>query len=326
MIATRVRTWPTRVWGWIGTRDPVRSGRCEGSEFWVNLGGIGFVFACFFSWECLYKSWLGWIWVSNSELSKSCVELGLVDHSKSSDSINRTILHNILPSSITMKHTTPPKKPALDPIAEWRAWQALAVYFTVLLNRQLRRRWLLEQKSMQHLPVAQRFRPLLFLEPVPSLHKPILPSPSTSPSLTAKYNPYDHEALATLKTKVRLLRARVEKGKELASEIERRMLDPTIQFPTHFCHTCVVGGDVVDVLLTTCGHRVCRVCLSFGLDAQGAYECCICFAPATFVARSPLSGARSCSVQMSSVGKSKRALGRGVGAGKACLGTLVKPS
>ncbi|KAJ5158399.1 Zinc finger RING-type [Penicillium coprophilum] len=81
----------------------------------------------------------------------------------------------------------------------------------------------------------------------------------------------------------------LEKGKELAAEIERRMaLDPPIKFPTHFCHNCVQDGEMVEVLLTKCGHRVCRTCLDFLTDADGQYECSICFVPAEFVARSPL--------------------------------------
>lgn len=212
----------------------------------------------------------------------------------------------------TLQDTQPPL--TLDPVSEWRAWQALSVYFTVLLNRQIRRRWLLEHKCMEDIPMSQHFRPFIFLEPVPTLHKPRIPKDSdTDISLAyitnSKYNPYNKTALEAIKTKVHLLRARVEKGKELASEIERRMQDPRIQFPTHFCHTCVMGGDSVDVLLTKCGHRVCRTCLSFGLDASGVYECSICFAPTSFVAKSPLGPQRSCSEHISSV--SKRFIPRG---------------
>ncbi|KAJ5578210.1 uncharacterized protein N7459_007174 [Penicillium hispanicum] len=205
----------------------------------------------------------------------------------------------------------------LDAVSEWRAWQALAVYFTVLLNRQLRRRWQLEQKCMQDRPVAQRFRPVFFLEPIPVLHPPC---PRSA----------DHKALATLKSKVRLLRARVEKGKELAAEIDRRLRDGAVAFPTHFCHTCVVGGDVADILLTKCGHRVCRTCLGFGVGADGVYECSICFAPTSFVARSPLSALRACSEEMACVSRRvvSRAGGgqaRGGSAAAALLAPLVKP-
>jgi hypothetical protein len=41
-------------------------------------------------------------------------------------------------------------------------------------------------------------------------------------------------------------------------------------------------------LLTTCGHRVCRTCIQYGVDENGVYECSICFAPTGFVARSPV--------------------------------------
>ena len=211
----------------------------------------------------------------------------------------------------------------LDPVSEWRAWQALSVYFTVQLNRQIRRRWLLEQKSLENKPIAQRFRPFIFLEPVPVLHKPlILPSDTKLTTATSEsehvyishiqnsnYNPYNKPALEELKIKVRLLHARVEKGKELASEIERRMQDPRIQFPTHFCYTCVMDGDCADILLTKCGHRVCRTCLSFGVDSNKVYECSICFSPTEFVSRSPLGPQRSCSEHISSV--SKRFMSRG---------------
>ncbi|KAJ5771242.1 uncharacterized protein N7511_003293 [Penicillium nucicola] len=151
----------------------------------------------------------------------------------------------------------------LDPISEWRAWQALSIIYTVLLNRQIQRRWLLEQQCMADCPITQRFRPLLFLEPIPTLHRPV-PGPITTPSskcISPKcnpnqaYNPYNAATLAILREKVHLLRARVEKGKELASEIERRMVSPRIRFPTHFCYTCV-GDEGVEVLLTKCGHRV----------------------------------------------------------------------
>ncbi|OQD78147.1 hypothetical protein PENDEC_c001G05969 [Penicillium decumbens] len=122
-------------------------------------------------------------------------------------------------SSSSTSSTSSEELLTLDPISEWRAWQALSIYFTVLLNRQLRRRWLLEHACMKDKPICQRFRPITFFELVPTLHKPRIPSPS-DPNPT-KNNPYNAEALAALKTSVRLLRGRVEKGKELASEIER---------------------------------------------------------------------------------------------------------
>ncbi|KAJ5247466.1 hypothetical protein N7468_002449 [Penicillium chermesinum] len=192
----------------------------------------------------------------------------------------------------------------LDPISEWRAWQALSVYFAVLLNRQIRRRWELENECLASRPLSHRLAkvsmPIIFLEPVPTLHRPCTAPTSNA---RAKYDPYNAPALEALKTKARLLRARLEKCKELASEIERRMLDPRVPFPTHFCHTCVVDGDVADILLTKCGHRVCHTCLSFGLDENGAYECSICIAPAQFVARSPLTRQRSSSEHISNASR-----------------------
>lgn len=217
---------------------------------------------------------------------------------------------------------TPKTQPPLlhlDPISEYRAWQALQIYFTVLLNRQLHRRFQLEQKAMQDLPVSRRFRPVILLEPVPTLTKP----PTT---ITRK-------ALHSLQAKVHLLRARVEKGKELASEIERRMHNTSIAFPTHFCHTCVVDGESggVEVLLTKCGHRVCRTCLGFGTDGEGVYECSICFRPAQLVVRGRerapvgfgvgVSGQRSCNEQIVSV--SRRLVGGGGGGGGRAKGMVT---
>lgn len=232
-----------------------------------------------------------------------------------------------MPKHSRSPETQPPLK--LDPLSEWRALQALSIYFTVLLNRQIRRRWLLEHKCMEDRPVSQRFRPVIFLEPLPTLHKPAITS-AKDPTINQandKHNPYNPQTLSTLKQKVHLLRARVEKGKELACEIERRRQNPSITFPTHFCHTCVVGGDVVEILLTKCGHRVCRTCLEFGAGRDGVYECSICFKPAQFVARSPLGpGARSRSEQISSVkGGFLAGSKRGVGVERMWT-TLVQPS
>ena len=122
---------------------------------------------------------------------------------------------------------------------------------------------------MKDRPVSQRFCPVVFLEPIPTLPKPRIPSPTNAIKPNDKHNPYNAAALSDLEAKVHLLRGRVEKGKELASEIERRMLDPRITFPTHFCHTCVVGGEKGRGTLTKCGHRVCRICLEFGIDEEG---------------------------------------------------------
>lgn len=175
--------------------------------------------------------------------------------------------------------TSTPTPDPLDPISSWRAWQTLTTIYTILLNRQIRRRWVLEQKSMQNKPLCERFQPLIFLEPVPTLQRP---NPTLTPTKNAT-------TMNKLRTKAALLRARIEKGKELTSEIERRMAqDPPIRFPTHFCHTCVQDGERVEVLLTKCGHRVCRICLQYGVDGDGVYECSICFLPTGFVARSPL--------------------------------------
>lgn len=178
----------------------------------------------------------------------------------------------------------------LDPISEWRAWQALSIIYTVLLNRQIWRRWLLEHKCMEDRSLSQRFRPVILLEAVPTIHKPNTTTKfNKNPTKNQAYNPYNPTTMATLRTRVALLRARVEKGKEFAAEIERRMVQtPRIRYPTHFCHTCVDDGERVEVLLTKCGHRVCRTCLEYGVDENGIYDCSICFAPAEFVARSPL--------------------------------------
>ncbi|KAJ5883603.1 uncharacterized protein N7473_010489 [Penicillium subrubescens] len=204
------------------------------------------------------------------------------------------------------KQTQPPL--TLDSISESRALQTLEIYFTILLNRQITRRFQLEQQAMHDLPVSQRFRPVILLEPVPTLQKPHSPSTNT---------------LAILKTKIHLLRARVEKGKELASEIERRMQNPYITFPTHFCHTCVVDGESggVEVLLTKCGHRVCRTCLGFGMDGNGVYECSICFRPAQFVVRE--TGRSPLGVEMG------KGMGEGVGEQKkrgGCPGQIANVS
>jgi hypothetical protein len=90
----------------------------------------------------------------------------------------------------------------------------------------------------------------------------------------------------------------------------------------------VVGGDKVDVLLTKCGHRVCRTCLEFWVDGDGVYECSICFAPTSFVARSPLGSQRSCSCSEAEhlSGVSKKLVPRGKkAAGQVLRGPLVKP-
>ncbi|KAJ6163799.1 hypothetical protein N7497_003778 [Penicillium chrysogenum] len=159
----------------------------------------------------------------------------------------------------------------LDPISEWRAWQALS-------------------NNLHGTPKPPNSAPLA---PGTQMHGRPTPQPTLqfnkNPTKNQAYNPYNPTTMATLRTKVALLRARVEKGKELAAEIERRMVQtPRIRYPTHFCHTCVEDGERVEVLLTKCGHRVCRTCLEYGVDENGIYDCSICFAPAEFVARSLL--------------------------------------
>ncbi|KAJ9480687.1 hypothetical protein VN97_g12852 [Penicillium thymicola] len=195
----------------------------------------------------------------------------------------------------------------LDPISEWRTWQALSIIYTVMLNRQIRRRWVLEHKCMEDRPLSERFRPVIFLEAVPTIHKP---SSTTKNQIN---NPFNTSTMSKLRTKVEFLRARVEKGKELASQIERRMVQsPRIEYPTHFCHTCVESGEGVEVLLTKCGHRVCRTCLGYGIDEAGVYECSICFAPAEFVARNLLLMTKACLEKVSSTVSKGREIGMGI--------------
>ncbi|KAJ9481322.1 hypothetical protein VN97_g12165 [Penicillium thymicola] len=103
----------------------------------------------------------------------------------------------------------PPTEPTLtlDPISEWRAWQALSIIYTVLLNRQIRRRWLLEHKCMEDRPLSQRFRPVILLEVVPTIHKPNTTTKfNKNPTKNQAYNPYNPTTMATLRTKVALLR------------------------------------------------------------------------------------------------------------------------
>ncbi|KAG0155041.1 hypothetical protein PDIDSM_614 [Penicillium digitatum] len=123
-----------------------------------------------------------------------------------------------------MSPSKTPTPDPLDPISTWRAWQTLTIIYTILLNRQIRRRWLLEQICMQDNPLYDRFQPLIFLEPVPTLQEP---NTNPTPSKYATNNPFNRSTMHKLRTRAAVLRARVEKGKELASEIERRMVqDP----------------------------------------------------------------------------------------------------
>jgi hypothetical protein len=173
-------------------------------------------------------------------------------------------------------------KSQFDLAAEWRVWQALSVWFTVCLNRQIQSRWLLERECLRDRSAPRGFYPVIFLEPIPSLCKsPILNHPKDG---TIR--------LETIKLKVRLLRAHVEKCQELASEIKWRMQSPLIRYPAHFCHTCIVDGgneDTIEVLLARCGHRICWTCLSFEIDDLGACKCSICGVPVVFVPTPPLS-------------------------------------
>ncbi|KAJ5511954.1 Zinc finger RING-type [Penicillium expansum] len=214
------------------------------------------------------------------------------------------------PSKTPTPTSTPDPDPdPLDPISIWRAWQTFTIIYTIQLNRQIHRRWLLEQQCMQDKPLHKRFRPLIFLEPVPTLQKP---DTNPTPAKHAANNPFDPSTMNKIRAKAALLRARVEKGKEIASEIERRMVQyPPIRYPTHFCHTCVQDGEMVEVLLTKCGHRVCRTCLEFGVNGEGVYECSICFVPTGFVARSQVGLERDYSAEDSSILKGHKGDGDG---------------
>ncbi|QQK47054.1 Zinc finger, RING-type [Penicillium digitatum] len=144
-----------------------------------------------------------------------------------------------------MSPSKTPTPDPLDPISTWRAWQTLTIIYTILLNRQIRRRWLLEQICMQDNPLYDRFQPLIFLEPVPTLQEP---NTNPTPSKYATNNPFNRSTMHKLRTRAAVLRARVEKGKELASEIERRMVqDP----PTSVDIGCV--GLVLDMGLMGTG-------------------------------------------------------------------------
>ncbi|RHZ56148.1 uncharacterized protein CDV56_105293 [Aspergillus thermomutatus] len=167
----------------------------------------------------------------------------------------------------------------LDDRSQWLAWKTAEVLFTLLLNKQLRRRWLLEHKHAQSTPVAQRLRPIALLEPIPT---PTGWSKSKRPS---------DVKMDALKYRVRLLRARAEKGKELVAEMERRIQLGVLPGPTSFCHSCV-AVDGREVFLTKCGHRVCLTCVRYSTNDQGQYECCICFVPTSFVSRRRTLGRR----------------------------------
>ncbi|EAW07109.1 RING finger domain protein [Aspergillus clavatus NRRL 1] len=156
----------------------------------------------------------------------------------------------------------------LDVRSQWLAWKTAEVLFTRLLNKQLRRRWVLECKHTRSLPRAQRFRPIAILQPIPELAGWVTAVP--------------HADLEALKERVKWLRARAEKGKELVSEMERRIQLGIRPDPTNFCHSCV-SIDARDVFLTECGHRVCLTCVRYSTDDRGLYDCGICFAPTKFI-------------------------------------------
>lgn len=160
-------------------------------------------------------------------------------------------------------------KETLTAEAQWRLFKSLEILRTALLNRQLQRRWSLEQQCMKKLPIQHRIRLIMFLEPVPPF---------------TRWSGKDDD-LQRLKDRVKHLKARIEKGKELAAEIERRMKIKRITYPPNFCHTCL---STKEVLCTRCGHKVCLTCVSCSSDKDGSYECSICFTPTSFVRRSHL--------------------------------------
>ncbi|GFG24970.1 hypothetical protein IFM61606_04896 [Aspergillus udagawae] len=155
----------------------------------------------------------------------------------------------------------------LDDRSQWLAWKTAEMLFTLLLSKQLRRRWLLEHEHVQSTPVSQRLRPIALLEPI------------STPAGWSKSRGTSAAEMEALKYHVRLLRASAEKGKELVAEMERRIQRGD---PTSFCHSCVADDDR-EVFLTKCGHRVCLTCVRYSTNDQGQYECCICFVPTSFV-------------------------------------------
>lgn len=171
--------------------------------------------------------------------------------------------------SSTLEKATNRSTETLPAEAQWRLFKSLEILHTLVLNRQLQRRWSLEQQCMQQLPVKHRIRLIMFLEPVPPV---------------TRWSGRDGD-LQRLKARVKHLKARIEKGKELAAEIERRMKTKRITCPPNFCHTCL---STKEVLHTRCGHKVCLTCVSCSIDKDGGYECSICFAPTSFVRRCPL--------------------------------------
>ncbi|KAF7181275.1 hypothetical protein CNMCM7691_000493 [Aspergillus felis] len=188
-----------------------------------------------------------------------------------------------MPSSLGAPSTSqgrPRKQDArilrLDDRSQWLAWKTAEMLFTLLVNKQQRRRWLLEHKHAQSTPVSQRLRPI---EPIPT------------PAGWSKSKGTSAAEMEALKYHVRLLRARAEKDKELVAEMERRIQRGDVPDPTSFCHSCIAVDDR-EVFLTKCGHRVCLTCVRYSTDDQGQYECCICFVPTSFVSRRRTLGPR----------------------------------
>jgi hypothetical protein len=167
----------------------------------------------------------------------------------------------------------------LDDQSKWLAWKTAELLFTLLLNKQLRRRWLLEHKHAQSTPVSHGLRPIALLEPIPKL------------AGWPKRKEKSAAEMESLKDRVRLLRARTEKGKELVAEMERRIQRGDSTDLTSFCHSCVAVDDQ-EVSLTKCGHRVCRTCVRYSTNDRGQYECYICFVPTSFVPRRRTLGPR----------------------------------
>ncbi|KAB8231245.1 uncharacterized protein BDW43DRAFT_320898 [Aspergillus alliaceus] len=163
--------------------------------------------------------------------------------------------------------------------SRWRALKVFEILFTRLLNRQIRRRWLLEHHYMSDTPVLQRFQPVIFLECTPRLER----LAAFGDVRGSQSRQEQEEVLKCLEFRMRLLRARVEKGKELAAEIERRAKSKNVKYPTHFCHTCVVSGEKAYVHLTKCGHRICRDCMIYQTTPDGKYQCSICFRPTSIL-------------------------------------------
>ncbi|KAG2414034.1 TGF beta-inducible nuclear protein [Aspergillus terreus] len=142
----------------------------------------------------------------------------------------------ILPQESSNPGKANNNKETLTAEAQWRLFKSLEILRTALLNRQLQRRWSLEQQCMKKLPIQHRIRLIMFLEPVPPF---------------TRWSGKDDD-LQRLKDRVKHLKARIEKGKELAAEIERRMKIKRITYPPNFCHTCL---STKEVLCTRCGHK-----------------------------------------------------------------------